>query len=93
MTEHPVPPITEPMGRHWIQPDRSRVLVDETHAVTDQQAFDMLPEYSSTTPSGVYPGKMWKRQDNTGAWWLRWFGIVDGRPDVCSNNCRRLLVA
>src|ERR1043165_9759166 len=56
-----IPPITHPLGEHWRQPDRSRILIDETHAVMDQATFDDLSEYSTSFPSGVYEGKMWKQ--------------------------------
>lgn len=100
--QHPIPPITDPMGRHWQQPPRERVLVDDTHAVMSAADFKQLLEYSTTYPGGVYPGKMWRgeiadwntgRPVWTGRWMLRWFGIVPGKPTVCSNNQREILIA
>ncbi len=58
-----IPPITHPMGQHWRQPSLAGVLIDDTHALMDQATFAALAEYSGTTPTGVYEGKAWKRQD------------------------------
>ena len=80
-----IPAMTHTLGKYWNQPAREAVLVDDTHAVMDTAAFDQLAEYSTTLPSGVYPGKMW-RAESHGRWVLRWYGVVDGNPDVCSNN-------
>ena len=80
-----IPAMTHELGKDWSQPARDAVLVDDTHAVMDTVAFDQLAEYSSTLPSGVYPCKMWKALSQ-GRWMLRWYGLVEGKPDLCSNN-------
>lgn len=90
--DHPIPPMTHPLGRHWHQPPRERVEVDGTHALLQQGDFERLPEYSTTLPSGVYPGKMWRRQERPGQWWLVWFGIVAGDETRCSINRREILL-
>lgn len=87
-----IPPITDPLGRHWRQPSRSNVAVDDTHAVMTQRSFNLLPEYSSSMPTGVYPGKMWKLITREGVPYLCWYGIVEGRDDLCSNNNRQILI-
>ncbi len=96
-----IPPMTDPMGAYWSQPDPSRILVDDTHAVMDAETFSALAEYSGSLPSGVYFGKMWKRHDGIFdkqckpeqcLWLLCWFGKVDGKPNLCSNNFREILV-
>lgn len=33
-------------------------------AMITRKAFDLLPEYSSTLPTGVFIGKVWKRNMN-----------------------------
>lgn len=86
-----IPPMTDPLGRHWRQPSPQEILVDDEHAVMSRSTYDELLEYSTTIPSGVYPGKMWKAVYGDRAF-LRWFGIVDGRTDVCSNNQRLILL-
>jgi hypothetical protein len=97
-----IPPITDPLGRHWDQPKLDQIVIDDTHAVMDAYAFAKLHEYSGSRPSGVYPGKMWKRHDGLfdrdckvedRRWLLMWFGEVEGRPDLCSNNHRVILIA
>lgn len=59
-----IPPITDPMGKHWRQPDTENFVIDDTHVSMTQRDFDMLPEYSTTNPSGVYVGKCWKSQQS-----------------------------
>lgn len=86
-----IPPMDDPLGFYWKQPTRDQIEIDDTHALMTAHAFDRLSEYTTTNPSGVYPGKMWRSLCN-GEWWLRWYGVVDGRPDLCSNNQRRILI-
>ncbi len=84
--EHPIPPMTDPLGRHWDQPARERILVDETHAVMDEATAARLSRYDRSVPSGVYAGKMWRRMN-----WLCWF--VDGPgPKECTIVSREILV-
>jgi hypothetical protein len=92
MIDTQIPPMTDPLGRHWRQPDRHELLLDDQHAVMTRQSFDQLAEYSTTIPTGVYPGKMWKAISGDGTAYLRWFGIVPGRDDLCSNNQRCILI-
>lgn len=98
-----IPPITDPMGRNWEQPRPGEILVDETHALMTRDAFEQLAEYSSTRPSGVYPGKMWKRHDGIydhaylaaggkPEWLLCWYGESEKGPGWCSNHHRKILL-
>jgi hypothetical protein len=57
---HIIPPITNPLGKHWNQPLRTWIEIDDTHAMMPREAFDQLLDYTQSQPSGVYPGKMWK---------------------------------
>lgn len=79
---HGIPPITDPLGAYWEQPDRAEIQlgVGTHNAFLTQNAFDRLKEYSTTIPTGVYPGKMWKsrRGDH---WELCWYG------EVQNNRC------
>jgi len=79
-----IPPITERLGRYWNQPPTSAILIDDTHALMEQKTLEDLAEYSATIPTGVYPGKMWKRHDGifdkvflvrggTAVWLLMWY--------------------
>ncbi len=90
-----IPPITDPMGRHWSQPDSSLIEIDDTHARMTAATFRQLAEYSCSQPTGVYPGKMWRRD----AWVvlpgasdrhiLCWYGNEDPEPTkYCSNHYR-----
>lgn len=99
-----IPPITDPLGKHWRQPDMTAVDFDDTHVLLTQAQFDGLAEYSTTNPTGVYPGKCWKAQEltwpephgsfpkATGKWFLRWFGESTIGPGFCSNNHREIII-
>ena len=54
-----IPPMTDPLGRYWHQPDAGEIMIDATHAMMPAETLKALPEYSSSNPSGVYSGKMW----------------------------------
>ncbi len=99
----PIPPITDPMGKYWKQPDRREILIDESHAVMTRGSFDQLQEYSASFPSGVYEGKMWKRHDGAHdyaflarggkpVWYLVWYGPHPD-PDKVSNHVRKILIS
>jgi hypothetical protein len=85
--------MTDPLGRYWNQPSRDLILVDETHAVMTAHTFQQLSEYSATIPSGVYPGKMWRRLDGAHdrkcpmdgcRWLLCWYGDdIGGKCGIC----------
>lgn len=91
-----IPLMTHPLSRHWDQPHRSEIVVDETHALMSQAAFEKLHDYSCSFPSGVYDGKMWKRGShyvlNPPFWWLCWYG-PGPTPDQCSIHKRKIIVA
>ncbi len=102
-TPHIIPPIMDPLGRHWDQPKTSEILIDDTHAIMTRRTFDSLKEYSCTNPTGVYPGKMWKRHDGVfdyeflasggkPVWQLRWYGESEKGPEWCSNHSRDILI-
>lgn len=89
---HVIPPITDEMGRYWQQPDRHEIVVDDTHALMSKKSFERLLDYSHSQPSGVYPGKMWKLNNERGPqWWLAWFGESEN-PNFCSNHRRKILI-
>jgi hypothetical protein len=85
-----IPEMTHPLGQHWDQPKREDILIDrEGRALVSTRVFKALPEYSSTIPTGVYEGKMWRRHEGD-RWFLCWYGPSD-KPDQCSINARILL--
>lgn len=67
-----IPRMDDPLGKNWTQPKdlRERVTVYETHATISEADFLALSNYQTTNPSGVYPGKVWRR----GRRWLCWWG-------------------
>jgi hypothetical protein len=101
-----IPPITDPLGRHWDQPkDMCDVEFDDTHVLLTQAQFDGLADYSRSQPSGVYPGKCWKirqcetvvidgmkRLRFTDKWSLCWFGKDETWPKYCTNNYREIII-
>lgn len=101
---HPIPPITDPMGQYWEQPNRFDIEIDDTHALMSQATCDALKNYAHSQPTGVYPGKMWKWHCKGGTSWcscqpgqpacLHWFGPefeMDGKKYV-SNHSRIILI-
>jgi hypothetical protein len=99
----PIPRITDPQGTSWRQPDRSEILIDETHALMTAATFKELAEYSASKPTGVYPGKMWKRHDGAfdfefmtrggvPEWLLCWYGESQIGPGFCSNHHRKIIL-
>lgn len=94
-----IPVMTDPMGRHWRQPPPERIEIDDKHALMTEATFKDLLEYSATIPSGVYPGKMWRRHDGAfdmnskrpPKWMLCWFGEV--RDGKCEIHFREVMLA
>ena len=87
-----IPPMDDPLGRYWEQPRDIRLApMDDRHVLLTAQQRASLLEYSTTMPSGVYPGKCWRRQERDRDL-LVWYGITDGRPDLCSIEFREILV-
>jgi hypothetical protein len=66
------------------------ILTDEKTALMTERAFDKLPEYSCSTPSGTYTGKRWKTKV-WGEWWMREYGAVWGM-EICILSRRIILV-
>jgi len=91
VTAHIIPPITNSLGRHWKQPSRFDIEIDAEHALMTKVVFDELAEYSSTLPTGVYEGKMWRRKLREDKWLLAWYGPCD-KPGHCSINTRKILL-
>lgn len=90
-----IPAMTDPRGKHWGQPaDIRKAPMDGTHVLLTRRQFDGLSEYSATIPSGVYPGKCWKRAEPGPAsprWLLMWYG-EHAAPKMCSINSREIRI-
>lgn len=80
MSRWKLPPMTDPMGRNWDQPKglRDRVGLFETHATIDESDWLRLRNYETTVPTGVYPGKVWRRGTL-----LCWYG-----PEIVQQHSR-----
>jgi len=86
-----IPDITHPLGKNIVQPDKNKIVIDETHAIMSTKILNQLSEYSSSIPTGVYEGKMWKCNDRKGGWLLCWFGPSKD-PTMCSINNRKIII-
>lgn len=91
-----IPPITEPMGRHWNQPDTAKILLDEKHAVMSAATLRQLADYSCTQPSGVYVGKAWRSrkvyEDDSKGWLLCWYDFSERGAGWCKTQVREILL-
>lgn len=99
-----VPAIELDLGRNWPQPTRDSLnfhMAPENEknpglkpkaVYMTKRTMEELQEYSSTTPTGVYPGKMWRGHwDDT--WYLLWFSEVKSDPNMCQvHSCPILLL-
>ena len=90
INENVKPAMTDPLGKCWDQPSLSGIEIDDTHALMSESDFNKLKDYSCSSPSGVYEGKMWKCKwgDN---WVLRWWSNIDN--SMCECNQRVILIA
>lgn len=70
-----IPLMTNPLGRHWGQPAglRDRIGLFFNHATILERDWLALSNYESSVPSGVYPGKVWRRGSR-----LCWYGPERG---------------
>ena len=85
-----IPPITDPLGVYWDQPDTKDILVDETHAIMTERTLEQLAEYSASIPTGTYDGKMWRARGQS-RWFLRWYGPHPD-PTQISIHTREILL-
>lgn len=77
-----IPQISDPLGKHWEQPKREDLTIAGGNVFMSISDFGKLRNYSSSVPSGVYVGKMWKAQ-RRGIWFLCWFDVHPD-PGYCS---------
>ncbi len=73
-----IPEMTDPMGRHWVQPNRKDLFFCNIRVHLTIKDFNLLRDYSWSNPTGTYAGKMWKAFYK-GAWQLEWW-IDDKQP-------------
>ncbi|QEG09252.1 hypothetical protein HYP93_gp29 [Stenotrophomonas phage Pokken] len=88
-------PIPEYSERLWGQPNRHDILVTDETATMPRLAFDVLREYSHSTPTAVADGKMWKLRFECYrtmevTWYLRWYAITNKQVTIHS---RKIVIA
>jgi hypothetical protein len=89
-----IPEMTDPMGKYWEQPALEEIEVWTNHARMTEKTLARLMEYSTSMPTGAYPGKMWRKKVHfrTGPrWYLCWYGY-DLDPKYVSNNFRKIVI-
>lgn len=88
-----IPEMTDRLGRYWEQPAdiRTAPMDDKSVILTPRQMAE-LHEYSTSMPTGVYPGKCWKRfERRPSRTLLVWYGIAED-PKLCTIEVRDILV-
>ena len=105
MQDNTIPEMTDPLGKAWSQPERSEILIDDTHALMSRATLLKLANYSHSNPTGCYPGKMWKRErlvegDSPGRYkgteefYLCWFGneFKKLEREFCKTEVRQIII-
>jgi hypothetical protein len=90
--ETQIPDIVDPLGKHWNQPHKRFIEMDETHALMSEQTLKGLANYSCSNPTGCYEGKMWRREQNNGEWLLCWFENIPNNDTHCYTKSRILII-
>lgn len=96
LDNHPIPEMTDPLGKYWNQPSRELITIDDKYALMSNTTFASLHDYSCSFPSGVYPGKMWKQGRpyvNPVRWYLLWYDYSEQGPEYCSNKIREIIIS
>jgi len=91
-----IPPMTHELSSGWRNnPKIENIIINDETATMSRKDFDILLDYSSSVPSGVYEGKMWKNyaptDEECNRWYLNWWGSSDD-PNKCSHNKRRIVL-
>lgn len=69
------------------------MLIDGDTAIVSRRDFDRLPEYSTSNPTGVYVGKVWKRvRPEAGVCQLGSYEENDPPNEYVLTNFRTLIV-
>ena len=73
---------------------------DKDFCYMEQSTFNKLLEYSTSTPSGVWVGKMWKcdangwdRMNEVKDWYLRWYGESPDDSNMCRMFDKKIIIA
>ena len=85
-----IPEMVHSLSKYWNQPDIKDIEIGDKQAKMSKCTFELLLEYSTSIPTGVYEGKMWKRR-RPDAWYLLWYAACEG-ADSCSINIRKIII-
>lgn len=104
MSANPVVVMRRPRGRSaldvvpvperggWRAPNLRNVVIDDTYAYMTKATWLAFLAYDESTPTGVWPGKVWRcsptRGPDKGRHFICWFGLSSKGLDYCSNNSR-----
>lgn len=77
---------------YWQAPHRNEIEFRGDAAVMDKAAFDKLLNYSSSLPTGVWIGKLWKARLDDGRWYLRWYSTDPRNAANCLINSRPITI-
>src|SRR5687767_5729536 len=83
-----IPEMTHKLSKHWEQPDRADIDINDQFARMTPETCRKLHEYSHTNPTALYEGKMWKACWNN-IWYLRWVTPSD-EPDEFLIHSRKI---
>ncbi len=88
-----IPDCINPLSSYWDQPKNTDIEIDSIYAMMSQESFDELKNYSTSVPTGVYAGKMWKSQDRISkVWYLRWWTEYPSDPSQCIWDQRVIII-
>lgn len=95
LNKNTIPPMTNSLGKHWVQPDPSGFVLDDDYVLMSKLDFDLLPDYTNSEPTGKYNGKMWKGQFKTTKgkkWFLAWCHDENEVSNLICISYREILV-
>lgn len=59
-----IPPMTDPLGKYWEQPELSKIkIAGNVEALMTRATFKEIKDYTASRPTGLYVGKMWRRNE------------------------------
>lgn len=74
-----IPIMTNPLGKSWRQPGLEKLIFRDDYVLMDKRSFDILHNYETSYPSGVYEGKIW-RSGGT----LMWYDSHETDKNLCT---------
>lgn len=87
-----IPEITDPLGKYYDQPATSEIILNGDLALMNRTTFEKLHNYSSSRPSALYIGKMWKSKVYSD-WVLRWCDVSDKGDGYTTIQMRIIVVS